>query len=182
MICPRCQAPVGADLCCLQCRLDLAPFRRHLGLLYLLSFCFFASTLVYGGLVYWLDTRHLARAVSAAPAALPYALLVVAVLLFGAAVKVGQRLPETTGLGALQRLFTVRLALVEAIAVCGLVTYLLLGSLQWFASFLTLSLLGFLFVGAQMPAVAEQLLRLAVAEAAQRTPVRPGPPPEERDS
>jgi hypothetical protein len=68
------------------------------------------------------------------------------------------------------------LALIESITVCGLLLFLLSGSVQWFATFLGLGLLGFLQTGSQMPAVVEQLARLAVLEDDAGRPGTPSAP------
>lgn len=132
--------------------------------LYALTTAFFLSTLIYCGIVYVLSAHPLPRQPQASQEIITYALLVLAVLIFGLAVKIGQRLPLTTSMTQLQSLFIVRMALIESIAVYGLLLYLLFGSMQWFVVFLGLSLLGFMQAASQMPSVAEQLARLAVLE------------------
>jgi len=50
------------------------------------------------------------------------------------------------------------------VAICGLVLYLLSGSLPWLAFFIGLGLVAMLSLAAQMPRVAQRLGELMVAE------------------
>ena len=166
MTCPKCSQPVDqptAEGRCPLCGFSVATFRKHLSRIYLLSTAFFVSTVFYGGMVYWLDTQHVLKA-GQMPAFFPYLLLVISVLLFGAAVKFGQRVATATSMAMVQRLLMIKLAMIESIAVYGLLIYFMSTSLQWFVTFLALSLLGFMQTASQMPSVAEQLARLAVME------------------
>lgn len=167
MTCPKCAQSVGqptAEGACPLCGFNLAPFRARLMTLYALTTAFFMSTLAYCGVVYVLSAHPLPHQAQGSQEIMTYTLLVLAVLVFGVAIKVGQRLPLTTSMNQLQRLFIVKMALIESIAIYGLLLYLLFGSMQWFAVFLGLSLLGFMQTGSQMPSVADQLARLAVLE------------------
>jgi len=167
MVCPKCCQPVQvqAGPCCPLCGFALQPFRRRLRTLYLLSFALFASTLIYSVLVFFLETRGMARP-SSLPAALPYALLIVGVLQLGLARRLGRPLAQLTAMTQVQSLFLVRLALVEAVAVMGLAVYLLTGSIQWYVTFLAISWAGFLVIGSQLPHLAQRLAELAVEEGA----------------
>jgi hypothetical protein len=170
LICPKCSQPLGqptAEGKCPYCGFSLAEFRQQLTRIYLLSTAFFISTVIYGGLVFWFDTHHVIKPINL-PAFLPYVLLIVSVLLFGLAVKFGQRVATASSMATVQRLMIVKVALFEMIATYGLVFYLLSNSLQWFVTFLALALLGFMQTASQMPSVADQLARLAVIEDEQR--------------
>ncbi|MHB8994417.1 MAG: hypothetical protein ACYC63_04125 [Armatimonadota bacterium] len=170
MICPKCSQSVGpatAEGRCPLCGFSLRSFQQQMTRLYLLSTAFFVSTVLYGGLVYLLDTQRLLQPVTM-PGFLPYVLLVLSVLVFGAAIKVGQRVATATTMTAVQRLIIIKLGLIESIAIYGLLIYMLSNSLQWFVTFLALALLGFMQTASQMPSVAEQLSRLAVIEEEQR--------------
>lgn len=170
MICPKCRqqnrpAPDGR---CPFCSFDQGPFSLQLKKLYLLTTAFFVSTLIYAGMVYIFDTQHLASSNQASQRFIPYVLLVLAVLIFGIAVRIGQRLFSAPSMNQLQRLFIIKLALVEAIAVYGLLSYFLFASIQWFVTFLAISLLGLMQTAGQMPAVAARLADLAVRESEQQ--------------
>jgi hypothetical protein len=170
VICPKCSQSVGpatAECKCPLCGFSLRPFQQQMTRLYLLSTAFFVSTVIYGGLVYLLDTQRLLQPAKM-PGFLPYVLLVLGVLIFGAAIKVGQRIATATTMAAVQRLIIIKLGLIESIAIYGLLIYMLSTSLQWFITFLALALLGFMQTASQMPSVAEQLSRLAVIEEEQR--------------
>jgi F0F1-type ATP synthase membrane subunit c/vacuolar-type H+-ATPase subunit K len=170
VICPKCSQSVGpatAESKCPLCGFSLRAFQQQMTRLYLLSTAFFVSTVIYGGLVYLLDTQRLLQP-AGMPGFLPYLLLVLAVLVFGVAIKVGQRVATATTMAAVQRLIIIKLGLIESIAIYGLLIYMLSNSLQWFVTFLALALLGFMQTASQMPSVAEQLSRLAVIEEEQR--------------
>ena len=170
MTCPKCSQTIGQPTeegKCPLCGFSLRAFQQQMMRIYLLSTGFFFSTVIYGGLVYLLDTQRLVKATDM-PAFLPYGLLVVGVLIFGIAIKVGQRVATATTMVAVQKLIIVKLGLIESIAVFGLLIYMLSTSLQWFVTFLALALLGFMQTASQMPSVAEQMSRLAVIEEEQR--------------
>jgi hypothetical protein len=168
MVCPKCCQPVQvqAEACCPLCGFALQAFTQRLRMLYLLSFALFASTLIYSVLVFFLETRGLARP-SSIPAALPYALLAIGVLQLGLARRIGRPLAQLTAMTQVQSLFLVRLALVEAVAVMGLVVYLLTASIHWYVTFLAISWVGFMVVGSQLPRLAQRLAELAVEEGSQ---------------
>jgi hypothetical protein len=165
MICPKCHQPVQVKLggCCPLCGFALAGYMQHLQKVYAVNFAFFASTLVYSGLVYFLETREVLHP-SAVPVQLPYVFLVVAVLLLGLARRVGRPLEQLPTMPGVLSWFITRLALVEAVAVFGLLAFFLTVKLYWFVTFLALSWVGFLIVGSQMPRVAQRLAELAVEE------------------
>jgi hypothetical protein len=168
--CPKCSQPIAqatAEGKCPLCGFSVRAFQQQMTRIYLLSTAFFFSTVIYGGLVYLMDT-HRAIKPTQIPGFLPYVLLVIGVLVFGIAIKVGQRVATATTMAAVQRLIIIKLALIESIAVYGLLIYMLSTSLQWFVTFLALALLGFMQTASQMPSVAEQLSRLAVIEEEQR--------------
>lgn len=170
MTCAKCSQSIAqptAEGKCPLCGFSLRAFQQQMTRIYLLSTGFFFSTVVYGGLVYLLDTQRLVKPTQV-PAFVPYVLLVIGVLVFGVAIKVGQRVATATTMAAVQRLIIIKLGLIESIAVYGLVFYLMSASLQWFVTFLALALLGFMQTASQMPSVAEQLSRLAVIEEEQR--------------
>ena len=152
---------------CPLCGFNLRPFRLRLIMLYALTTAFFSSVLIYCLIVYILSMNPLPHQPQGSQEIITYALLVLAVLVFGLAIRLGQRLPLTTSASRLQSLFIVKMALLESIAVFGLLLYLLFASMPWFAAFLGLSLLGFLHTASQMPQVADQLARLALMEDAE---------------
>ena len=167
MTCPKCCQSFGqpaAEGKCPLCGFDLRPYRRRLTQLYSITTGFFVCAFAYCAVVYLLDSHHAPRPGQQSHEFLTYALLVAAVLMFGFAMKLGQRFATTTTMDQLQRLFVIKMSLIEAITVYGLLLYFLFGSVQWFVTFLALSLLGFVQTAAQMPAVVEQLGRLAVLE------------------
>lgn len=165
MICPKCHQPVQVHQSqpCPLCHFDLEPFGQRVRAIYAISTGFFVSTIAYAAIVWVFEQGGQMRA-QPLPPMVPYLLLAAAVLQFGVAVKVGQRLDQTNTMAAVQRLFLIKLALVEAVAVYGVALYLLTGSLHWFVTFLALSWLGFLIAGAQMPHIVERLAELAVGE------------------
>jgi len=141
----------------------LQPFTRRVRAIYAISTGFFLSTLVYAVLVYLFETRQMIRP-TAIPALLPFALLVLAVLQFGLATTIGKRLGQATTMQRVQTIFLIRLALVEAVAIYGLVLYMLTASIHWFVTFLGLSWLGFILSGGQMPHIMQRLAELAAEE------------------
>ena len=166
MICPKCNQTVGtpsAEGCCPLCGFEVAPFQRQVTMLYVLGFGFFMSVLVYGLLVYILETtsKPIHPAVTGA-SWLPYAMLLLAVLVFGFGQRVGKRLSLATSAEAVRKLYIIKLALCESIAVMGLLLYFLTGSLQSFGVFLGLSLLALLIAGSQLPAIVARLAELSV--------------------
>ena len=165
MICPKCHQPVQVKMgeCCPLCGFAMAPFMRRLQTLYVLSFAFFASTLLYSGIAYFLETRGLVTQ-AVIPTQLPYLLLVLAVLSLGLARRVGPPLEQIKAMPQVQSLFLIRLALVEAVALMGLVVFLLTASIHWYVTFLAVSWFGFIVVGSQMPHLAQRLAELAVEE------------------
>jgi F0F1-type ATP synthase membrane subunit c/vacuolar-type H+-ATPase subunit K len=148
---------------CPLCRFDLQPFARRVQIIYVISFAFFLSTLIYGGLVLFLETGRMIQP-RTVPVELPFALLVLAVLQFGAAVNMGKRLGQAATMQRVQTIFLIKLALVEAVAIYGIVLYLLTASIQWFVTFLGLSWLGFILSGGQMPHIVHRLAELAVEQ------------------
>lgn len=169
MICPRCHQPsempaAGGE--CPLCGFDVRPVQRRVLPLYLVGFAFFMSVLLYAGLVYFLDTQGtIAHGTEVSQGSLPYALLLVAVLLFGVAWRMGQRLDTATATQAVFVLHVVKLALFESIAVLGMLMYFLSGSIKLFAGFLLLSAVGFVIAGTQLPTVVRRMEELAVGEA-----------------
>lgn len=165
MICPKCSQPVqvGAGACCPLCGFALAGFTQHLQKVYVVNFGFFASTLIYSGLVYFLETREVLQP-AGLPAELPYVFLVIAVLMLGLARRIGRPLEQLPTMSGVLSWFIMRLALVEAVAVFGLLAFFLTVKLHWFVTFLAMSWVGFLIVGSQMPRVAQRLAELAVEE------------------
>lgn len=167
MTCAKCRQHIGqptAECVCPLCGFNLRPLRTRLMTLYAITTGFFLSTLAYVAIVYFLSASLQPRQPLAGQEIITYSLLVLAVLVFGIAIKVGQRLPLTKSMNQLQTLFLVKMALIESIAIYGLLIYVLFASMQWFAVFLGLSLVGFMQTASQMPQVAEQLARLAVLE------------------
>ena len=169
MDCPKCHQPsqpTGPEGRCPLCGFGLQRVQRYLLTLYLLTSAFTGSVLVYGGLVFLLEQQGYKAPSAALPAVLPYTFLVVGVLLVGVAVqRLGREVPRATSVARLQTLTIVRLALVEAVAIFGLVLYMLSGSLQWVATFIGLSLVALLLLAAQMPRLAQRVGELAVREA-----------------
>lgn len=168
MICPKCRQPATAtpEGGCGLCGFDLQPFMRRVQTIYVISFAFFMSTVVYGALVFFLETRGAVRAATI-PVELPFALLVIAVLQFGAAASVGKRLNQAATMQRVQTIFLIRLALVEAVAIYGITLYMLTASIHWFVTFLALSWLGFILSGGQMPHIVQRLAELSVEEQAE---------------
>jgi F0F1-type ATP synthase membrane subunit c/vacuolar-type H+-ATPase subunit K len=168
MICPKCHQPVQPQPgeACPLCRFDVQPFMRRVQTIYVISFAFFLSTVIYGALVFFLETRR-AIEPQTIPVELPFALLVVAVLQFGVAANVGKRLGQAATMQRVQTIFLIRLALVEAVAIYGLVLYMLTASIHWFVTFLALSWLGFILSGGQMPHIVQRLAELSVEEQAE---------------
>jgi hypothetical protein len=169
MVCPKCHQTVQARAseCCPLCGFALQTFRRRLQAIYSISFAFFASTLVYSTLVYFLETRGLVKPANL-PAVVPYILLALAVMQLGIARRIGKPLPQMTSMQQVQTLFLVKLALVEGAAILGVFAFVMTGSLALFVTFLGVSWVGFIVVGAQMPHLVERLAELAVAEEATR--------------
>jgi cytochrome bd-type quinol oxidase subunit 2 len=170
MDCPKCHqttvAAADSTLCPL-CGFDLGPMQQRLRGIYVISFGFFVSTVVYGALVYFMEHQNGFRAPAGAlPPGLAYALLVVAVIVFGLATHVlRKRVPTAREAAQLQTLTIVRLALAEAIVMCGLVLYFVGRSVEWFVVFLGLSFLAFLLIAGSMPHVVRRMGELVVAEA-----------------
>lgn len=173
MNCPRCHQTTTYDQtgrCCVLCGFPLGEAQRRMTRIYLLTSVLFGSTLLYGIVVYVLETMVKLPPAPALPAALPYALLVVAVLCFGLGVSFGRRgLERATTPNALQRALIIELAFFEAIALLGLLLYLLTHSLLWFTTFLGLSWLAFLWVGTQSPQLARLVSQLMIVELEQRS-------------
>jgi len=154
---------------CPLCGFDVRPVQQRVLTLHLVGFAFFMSVLVYAGLVYFLDTqRTIPYRPEVSQGSLPYVLLLVAVLLFGVAWRIGQRLNTATAAQAVFVLHVVKLALFESIAVIGMLMYLASGSIKLFAGFLLLSAVGFVITGTQLPVVVRRMEELAVGEAEAR--------------
>jgi hypothetical protein len=172
MHCPRCQQTTTYDQngrLCVLCGFPLREAQRRMNLIYLLTSALFGSTLLYGIVVYVLETMVKLPPPPALPVVLPYVLLVVAVLCFGLGVSFGRRgLERATTPIALQRTLIIELALFEAIALLGLGLYLLTHSLLWFTTFLGLSWLAFLWVGSQSPQLARLVSQLMIVELKQQ--------------
>ena len=165
MICPKCNQlvqPQRGEPCPL-CQFDVQPFARRVQAVYAISFSFFLSTMIYGALVFLLETGRMIHP-HAIPVQLPFALLVLAVLQFGAAVNVGKRLDQAPTMQRVQTIFLIKLALVEAAAIYGILLYMLTASIHWFVTFLALSWLGFILSGGQMPHIVQRLAELAAQE------------------
>jgi len=113
--------------------------------------------------VYLLETQGALHPVPV-PVQLPYVLLVLAVLDLGLARRIGPPVEQMKTMQQVQNVFLIRLALVEAIAVVGLLVFMLTASIHWFVTFLAISWVGFLVVGSQMPRLAQRLAGLAVEE------------------
>ena len=169
MVCPKCRQPTSYDTTgrhCALCGFDLLPLQRRVRFLHIFSFGMFASTLVYAGLVYFLEIHSPHAKVTSLQPVLSYAFLVMSVLSFGFATNVlGRRLQAAGSTGQVQTLFITRLALVESICIYGLVLYLMGGALEWFVTFLGLCLLAFAIVGSRLPMVVRKLEELSVQEA-----------------
>jgi hypothetical protein len=169
MDCPKCHQSTSVGLgsmVCPLCGFDLGPVQQRLRVLYAIGSAIFASVLVYGGLVWFMEQQAGFRPPSRPLApALPYALLAVSVVVFGIAVHVlRKRVAEADSGDALHTLTIIRLALAESIAIYGLVLYLVGRSLEWFVTLLGLSLLAFALIAAQMPQVARRMGELMVKE------------------
>ncbi|MEN6548285.1 MAG: hypothetical protein ABFE07_19770 [Armatimonadia bacterium] len=169
MICPCCHQPSdmpAAGAQCPLCGFDARPVQKRVLTLYVVGFAFFMSLLLYAGLVYFFDTQGtIPYKAEATQGSLPYVLLLVAVLVFGIAWKIGQRLETATATQAVFVLHVVKLALFESIAIMGMLMYFVSGSLKLFAGFLLLSAVGFVIAGTQLPAVVRRMEELAVGEA-----------------
>ena len=168
MLCPKCHQPTSYDSSgrgCALCGFDLLPLQSRLRVLYLVSFALFASTLIYGGLVYYFETQSPLPQTTTMPVTLPFIFLVVAVIVFGIAVNVGALIGGATSPGRVQMLWITQLCLAESIAIYGLVLYLVGHSLLWFTTFLGLSWLAFLWIGSGLPKVVRKMSELAVVEA-----------------
>ena len=170
MDCPKCHQPVmvaTAEGKCPFCGFAMVMLQRRLMTLYVISFGIFMSVLVYAGVVYMLEQQGFQPSLPSLPPVLPYALLAVSVILIGVTTQLlGRQVQRVTSPAQLQSLMIVRLALAEAVAVFGLVLYMLSRSLEWFATFVGLSFLAFLFLAGQMPAVARKLGELVVKDEA----------------
>lgn len=168
MDCPKCHQPsmpTGPTGQCPLCGFELLRVQQQIMRLYVLSSAIAGSVIVYGLAVFLLEQQGYRPALAALPTALPYGLLVLGVLVVGVAVqRLGREVVRATTVLRLRTLTIVRLTLAEAVAIFGLVLYLLSGSLQWFATFVGLSFLAFMLLAAQMPAVVRRMGELLVAE------------------
>lgn len=169
MDCPKCHqsaAPVAGSTHCPLCGFDLGPLHQRLRTIYLVSFGFFMSTVVYGAMVWLLEHLNGFRTPAATlPAGLAYAFLAIGVVDFGLATHIlRRRVPMTRDPAQLQTLTIIRLALAEAIVILGLVLYLVGRSVEWFVVFVALGFMAFLLIAFSMPQVARRLGELVVAE------------------
>lgn len=170
MDCPECHQavpPVAGSTLCPLCGFNLGLVYRRLRGIYVISFGFFASTLVYGALVWLLEQQNGFRApATELPAGLAYAFLVVAVIAFGLATHIlRRRVAMSRDAARLQSLMLVRLALAEAIVIFGLLLYFVGRSVEWFVVFMGLGFLAFVLIATSMPQVAQRIGELVVAEA-----------------
>jgi F0F1-type ATP synthase membrane subunit c/vacuolar-type H+-ATPase subunit K len=169
MDCPKCHQPTSYDETghrCALCGFDLVPLRMSLVVVYSTTFALFLSTLIYAGLVFGFELQGWsAKPAAALSPVLVYGLLVVSVLIFGIGASIGRRFASASTMRQVQRLFLIQMALAEAIAIYGLLLYILGHSLQWFVTFLGLSWLAFLHFGSRLPVVVRRLGELAASEA-----------------
>ncbi|NPV47679.1 MAG: hypothetical protein HPY69_12020 [Armatimonadetes bacterium] len=169
MDCPKCHqsaTPVAGSTHCPLCGFDLGPVHQRLRTIYLVSFGFFMSTVVYGATVWLLEHLNgFQTPATAPPAALAYALLAIGVIDFGLATHILRRRALLCRDPAqLQTLMIIRLALAEAIVILGLVLYFVGRSVEWFAVFMALGFVAFLLIAFSMPQVARRMGELVVAE------------------
>lgn len=166
MICPKCNQPTGVltgDGRCPYCRCDIQGLNRRVMVLYVLGAAFFMSILTYAGLVYLFELQNVHYGPLPSPW-LPHLLLLFAVLLFGISWKTGRRLDAASSPKAVQSVYIVKLALVEAIVVMGLMLYFLSGSIKLFVTFLGLGVIGFMVAATQLPPLVRRMTQLCLAE------------------
>lgn len=155
MICPRCQQAVEhlSEGLCPYCKYPCAQFHRKVTTVQVVLGAIFASTLVYGAVVAILelavDYRPPGTGVS--EHLLGVALLVlsgtpVTLVWVVASRRAGSGDPDQMQTGLIMMA-----AAAETPAVCGLVAYLVVGSLMWFVIMLGVSWLLFLRLGMSLP-------------------------------
>ena len=137
------------DGCCPLCGATAGPAHREIMQIYIITGAFFASVLVYGGIVAFLETTNFTP-VRAAPQ-LPYSLLVLAAALLGAMLAAERQLLARKTTAGARAAALVTAALCETIALFGLVAYVLGGGMGWVVVFLGLALAGFVYLSSRLP-------------------------------
>ena len=152
LICPACgqkvDDPTGSSACPL-CGAHLMAGRREVTTLYLFTGAFFASLLVYGAIVFVMEST--VQRVEPGNPALRYILSVMSVPLLVAIVAVERYLLRAETVAAVRTCAIMQAAFAEAIALYGLVLYFTGENLEWFVLHLGLAAAGFFYLATRVP-------------------------------
>jgi len=160
MLCPQCQQGVRSHELrggvCPYCGFPCEELERRVRTIQVLLSAFFASTLIYGALAAFLELVAGYRAPGLG--GLSEQTLGIALLGASAAVFVGSlwlegRALQTPSLEGYQRLVLLLAAMAEIPAICGLMMYLLAGSLPWMVAFLAVSWALLIRLGLHLPRI-----------------------------
>jgi len=156
MTCPGCtqqfEQPGGQGQCPF-CGYPCAAYQRYVTVTQIIIGVVFASTLVYGGIVAFLELA--VQYQPTAPAELQRffgaALLSVSFVVLIASLRIERAILAKEDPLSLQRATTVLAAAAEAPAIFGFVMYLLFGSIQWLVASMAISWALFLRLGVRLP-------------------------------
>lgn len=137
------------DGCCPLCGATAGPAQREVTQIYIITGAFFASVLFYGGVVALLEMSEFTPPHTAPQ--LPYYLLVLAAAMLGAMLAAERQLLARKTTAAVRAAALVTAGLCEAIALFGLVAYILGGGMAWVVVFLGLALAGFVYMSSRLP-------------------------------
>ena len=155
MLCPQCQqgVPELRGEACPYCGFPCAEFDRRVRVIQIMLFALFASTLIYGGLVAFLElaTRYQPLGLGESEPIVGTAFLIVAAVAFLASLAFERNALEHGTLDSYARTVIILAAIAELPAMFGLVMYLLAGSLPWMVVFLAASWVLFLRLGTRLP-------------------------------
>ncbi len=156
MICPRCQQGVQnlREGRCPYCQYACAEFHRKVTSVQVVLGAIFASTLIYGALVMIFEL-----AVDYTPPGSVISTNVLGAVLLGTSVtaalvlwKLAGGMNDDSDPDRMQRGLIMMAAASEMPAVCGVASYLITGSLMWFAILLGASWMLFMRLGMSLPA------------------------------
>ena len=155
MICPRCQQGVQqlSDGLCPYCQYPCGEFHRKVTAVQMVLGAIFASTLVYGAVVAILElaVEYTPPGDGLPEHVLGTALLVASVMPALVLWRLAAGSLSAGDPDQMQRGLIMMAAGAETPAVCGLVAYLVAGSLMWFVILLGVSWLLFLRLGMSLP-------------------------------
>lgn len=160
MLCPQCQQGVQVTELrggvCPYCGFPCAELERRVRVIQVLLGAFFVSTLAYGAVAAVLELVVGYRAPGlggASEQTLGIALLGASAGVFVVSLQLEQRALAAPTLLGYQRLVVLLAAMAEVPALCGIVMYLLAGSLPWMVAFLAVSWALLIRLGLHLPRI-----------------------------